>query len=268
MIKELKRAIFNYRFLFVILLSLIMFGLSSYHSVWMSALKAPSATDLNDAGRKFVLSISANKYNIWTKSFRTTSILFPILISLPYLFSYADERENNFRYFMYSRQGIKKYLTNKVNAICISGGLVLFIPQIMYSLVLSIVARPVIYYPFDYRAIGLIPSLYDSNPELYILMTAIIHFVFGYAFTAFAIGVTSFFKNKATLLIMPFISTLIFDMTVSLLLKQEGIGIFSAYKFMHIGNYTFKLLISTCIVIYLMGLFIIIGVEKWRFKNG
>ena len=103
MIKEFKRSIINYQFLIVCIISIILFSISSYSAVWRSALNASSATDLTSEGVKWILQSSGNKYNIWNQSFKIMGIIYPILLSSVYVYSYVEEYKNGFRLLMISR---------------------------------------------------------------------------------------------------------------------------------------------------------------------
>jgi len=59
---ELKRAIFNIRFLVLIILSVILFLFSSYDVVWRGAVQATKSEDLTSKGLEQVLEYSSNKY--------------------------------------------------------------------------------------------------------------------------------------------------------------------------------------------------------------
>src|SRR5699024_3354865 len=145
-------------------------------------LNASSATDLTPEGIKWILQTSGNKYNIWNQSFKTISIVYPILLSSVYVYSYVEEYKNNFRLLMISREGKRKYCIHKILAIALGCGLLLLLPEMIYDIFISILSNNAdILQPFDFPVYGLFPKLYTYNPNLYLLLSLGMHFCLGIA---------------------------------------------------------------------------------------
>lgn len=238
MIKELKRSIINYQFLIVCIISIILFSISSYNAVWRSALNASSATDLTSEGVKWILQSSGNKYNIWNQSFKIMGIIYPILLSSVYVYSYVEEYKNGFRLLMISREGKKKYCIQKILAIAIGCGLLLFIPEMIYDIGISIFSNnAIILKPFDFPVYGLYSGLYRHNPELYILLSLAMHFCLGMAVGVFCIGISFITENRVATYIVPFLTILIYEIVVTFITKSPLLTVSSAYKFMFTEGY-------------------------------
>lgn len=269
MIKELKRCIFNYKFLIVCIISIFLFSISSYSSVWKNALNASSATDLTPEGIKWILQTSGNKYNIWNQSFKTISIVYPVLLSSVYVYSYVEEYKNNFRLLMISREGKRKYCIHKILAIALGCGLLLLLPEMIYDIFISILSNNAdILQPFDFPVYGLFPELYTHNPNLYLLLSLGIHFCLGIAIGIFSIGISFITENKVATYIVPFLIILIYEIVITFITNSSMLTISSAYKFMFTDGYNLIFFVIVLFLLIITGIVCLIFKERNLYING
>ena len=267
-LKEIKRGIFNKRFLVLSLISLVLFLISSYDTVWRDAFGIDRVGDLNSEGMKYLLEYSRNKYHIWIQSYRFISIIFPFVIVIPYTYSYVNERKNKFNLLVISRCGRIKYLINKFIAISCTGALALALPEIIYYIGLSIFSRNTILKPFQLYPYGFFSELFTYSPDSYILMTILMHLVLGFTFGAFALGIASFCINKTSVYLIPFGVCLILNIIISNIDELQNYSILDSYLFMFRENYSLINFIITNMFNLSLGVLLFSLSEKRRFLNG
>lgn len=269
LLKELKRAVLNKRFLVVVMLSIFLMLLRSYTYVWHNVMGVNSAVDLTNEGKEMILRIYANKYHIWIGSFEMVSIVFPIFVVMPFLYSIVQERVSHFDYLVRIRNGRKRYMINKFLAVCISGGLALAIPETIYYLLLTVFARNEILNPFQLNPYGIFSHLFNDKPDIYILITLMMHFILGFAFAAFSIGISSFCTKEVSTYLVPYGVFLTLDILLSSSSNFKNFTILSAYKFMfRENNYTLIHFIVTVILLFVIGILVFLFNDRRRLSNG
>lgn len=269
LLKELKRAILNKKFLIVVFLSICLMLLRSYIYLWNNVIGVNRAIDLTNEGKQMILKIYSNKYHIWIESFEMVSIVFPIFVVMPYLFSIVKERVTHFDYLARIRNGRKKYIINKFLAVCISGGLALAIPETIYYLLLTVFARNEILNPFQLHPYGIFSNMFNTKPDIYILITIVMHFIVGFAFAAFSCGLSSFCTKEVSTYLVPYGVFLTLDIIMSSSSYFKNFTILSAYKFMfREDNYTLINFIVTIILLLIFGIFLFLFNDRRRLSNG
>ena len=121
---EMKKGLFDTRMMGIIVVSLILFFLSDYASVFrMMTLRSltPDIID-NDEMANFLLTNGFNKYHVWMKSFDYMAFIFPLLAVIPYASTYLEERESKHYYFICSRISGKRYMNTKYIVNLLIGG--------------------------------------------------------------------------------------------------------------------------------------------------
>lgn len=220
--QELKRAIFNkFNILLIFLIIGLMF-INTYYAGWNTALNIKKATDISKyEDILFYAKYFGNTFRVWSNSYYMIQALAPIILIVPYILSYINEKNNRFRYFMIAREGSKKYLFNKIIAIAISGTLLLGFSEFLFYFITYFFTSPstkseyikdLIYYNEDF---------FISKPILYFVIIFLLHIVYYFAFTIFAVGITSILKRKTAVIIVPFLLVAIFDLVLPVPLQPN-----------------------------------------------
>ncbi len=215
---ELKKGLFDTRMMGIIVVSLILFFLSDYASVFrmmtFADLQAPDIID-NDEMANFLVTNGFNKYHVWMKSFDYMAFIFPLLAVIPYASTYLEERESKHYYFICSRISGKRYMNTKYIVNLLIGGLALFIPELLYYILITIIFQNEILDPFFWTATGMFSEIFPVNPELAIWLTFLTHFLLGACFAGIAMTISSFMKRR----VYVYVSTLLVYIVSSLLLE-------------------------------------------------
>ncbi|MGE7839989.1 hypothetical protein ACQKNX_04270 [Lysinibacillus sp. NPDC093712] len=267
--RELKRAIFNKRMALVITIMFILSYFSSYGSLLSSHFFIDrEADDLTPENLQYLLEVGGNTYHIWLNGFHYTQIVFVLAAIYPYAASFVGDKRGHFHYFSIIRMGHIKYRLTKLFANGVAGGLALFIPNVLFFLVMSAFFENKILYPFEYQPEGLLGNLFASTPFLYILFVLAIHFALGFSIAIFTMGITSFFSKIVYVYAISFALYLTFDIFISNFTGLEKIALTKIYYVMS----SIELQASDVVMINL--LLILIGTvafylnSKWELKNG
>ncbi|WP_270165668.1 hypothetical protein [Paenibacillus sp. SYP-B4298] len=237
--QELIKAIYNLRMLFVILISLVLLFLSAYTQLLSSHLFIDkTAEDLTAEGLRYILETGSNKYHIWVESFSYMQVIFVFAIVLPYTASYVTEKNGGYHYLAIVRGGLNRYYRCKMYVSCISGGLSLFVPELLYYIGVSSLAQNTILESFTFYPVGLFSSLFFTNPDIYILLQMTLHFVLGASFGLFAMGLSMFFNKKILAYTVPFFVYLTYDLVISGMENIRRFAITNMYNFMSSTTYT------------------------------
>lgn len=203
-------------------LSLIVMYWTAYDRILDSGtFFDPDAPDLKDNPEvvKSLYEEGHNKYNIWDHTLYHLGLLFPLIVVFPYAASFLEDRSHKFYYFIQMRKSADQYVLGKYLVVTVVGGLAIFVPQIIFYAVLSIVFKNEADSP--YRILkdeGLFYTLFNTSPEAYIWLTFLTHFLLGACFAAMALCLSSFVKKKAVVYIAPFLIFAAWEITVGAIL--------------------------------------------------
>ncbi|GAC43737.1 hypothetical protein [Paenibacillus popilliae] len=237
--QELKQSIFNKRMLITIIVYLFFLFLSAYNMILSSAaFFDTSADDLTPEGIDYLFEIGRNKYHIWARSYSQAQPIAILAIVFPYTASYIVERNQKFHYFSIIRSGEKRYRLRKFIANGMAGGLALFIPECIYYLILSLTARNTVLHPFTYKPQGLFSELFPHTPDIYIWIVFGMHFILGFCFAAFALGITSFLSKPILVYLIPFALLVTYDVCMEHLFDVRKYGVSNMYNFMTSATYS------------------------------
>lgn len=128
-----------------------------------------------------------------------------IVVSIPFSYSYLSEHQSNFDTYMKLRVGKFKYIIGKFIINGFVGGLVLFIPCLIFYIGLVIIRG---FSPYDIEAIvlgGCFEGLYAVSPILYFSLQIFMAFVYGVTFSTFSLGVSIYIKNIYLSILCPFL---------------------------------------------------------------
>ncbi|WP_434577813.1 hypothetical protein [Thermoanaerobacterium thermosaccharolyticum] len=240
--EEFKRALFDKKLLFVVLVSLLLLFLSAYQSILKPAAFANiNSSDISDKKLYYenVIRPGQNVYLIWSQSYYLIKTFFVFMIILPFTYSYIYERNKKFNYFSISRIGLKKYHQIKFIVNGITGGIALVLPELIYYIILLLVARNEILPVSILRSRGAPDGLYSSiffkDPNKYIFIVFIMHFILGFSFAGFSAGITSFFNKKYIIYTLPYIFFIIYEIAIFNI--NQNYSMTNAYNFFYNKSY-------------------------------
>ncbi|MFD7525743.1 hypothetical protein ACFVVQ_15630 [Paenibacillus chitinolyticus] len=266
---EFKKAVFNKRMLGVIVLSMLLLFFSAYNSLLSSfAFIDTSADDLTGEDIEKIYEIGRNKYHILVESFGYMQSVFIFFIVFPYTASYVYERNKKYHYICGIRVGMNKYLSNKLIANSIAGGLALLIPDILYYIIISLTARNDILESFSFYPVGLYSNLFTASPDLYLWIQFFFHFILGFCFAMFALGFTSFFTKQILVYIIPFAVYLTYDIFISNNPFLKKYAITNMYNFMSSTTYSLFDFILLNVILAGLGLMLFHINKAVVLKNG
>lgn len=135
--------------------------------------------------------------------------LLPLFATLPYAWSYCQERNRAYERNLVVRCGRYRYYFGKYIAAFLSGGLAVVLPVLLNILVMAMFlpARTpqvdyTIYYGVSYG--DLFSAVFYTYPALYVLLRVLLIFLFGGLLAVFGMSVAYFTRNRVAVLVTPF----------------------------------------------------------------
>ena len=213
---ELKKAFKNKFFWISVVLGCLITLLSFEHMVNMY-YEGMSAISGNSTDIIYDPHIGINTvFNCWIggEPFSLGSsiyfFVFPLLIALPYGWSYSEERKCGYRRMMITKTGKKKYYCAKYVAVFLSGGVAMVLPLIfnfwMTLLVVPAILPDVTMYMF-YGVFGgsFLAELYYTVPFLYVAIYLFIDFVYCGFLVCICMAVSGIVRQKWGVVLIPFL---------------------------------------------------------------
>ena len=204
--QEFKKAFFNKKIIFLIILSILLLLFSAYKDLKdyiFLDYNAPDIRTFEDLQSiKQMVYNTLNKYNIWTSSMSIYSLFMPFLVTLCYATSYFDDISSKFIQFIDFRINHKKYVFIKYMVNGIMGGLSLVIPPLIYFILLCIFGHGDIY-TASAAIGGLFDDILHSNPLVYLCIYFTIQFLFGFTYSTIALSISTLIKNKIAIILSP-----------------------------------------------------------------
>lgn len=135
--------------------------------------------------------------------------IFPLLVAIPYGWSYCEEKNNGYTRVMVVNAGSRKYFLAKYIAVFLSGALAMVIPLLFSFLISSLFFPAVLPEPIYCTTNGifydsLMSILYYSVPLLYVFFYLCIDFIFGGLIACISCVMACFVKYRIVTVIMPF----------------------------------------------------------------
>lgn len=258
--EEFKRAFLNNKFILLIILGLIIHLYSLF--VWEHGVIFfdYSAEDIVLDAAIEGITKAINRYTFWYHGMDIYTVIMPLLACIPYSASLYGDKESNFYNYIVTRTKKKNYFISKIIINGLIGGVVLALPTLLfYILLIILVPGPII--DFGIHPIGFLSELFMSNPNLYIVFTILIEFLFGITYSTFSLAISKFNVNKISILLTPFIywyvGTFIFER-----LKIFAISPAAFNAFMVRGFSNIYMILGQAITIITISVFIIL------YKNG
>ena len=213
---ELKKAFKNKFFWISVVLGCLITLLSFEHMVNMY-YEGMSAISGNSTDIIYDPHIGINTvFNCWIggEPFSLGSsiyfFVFPLLIALPYGWSYSEERKCGYRRMMITKTGKKKYYCAKYVAVFFSGGVAMVLPLIfnfwMTLLVVPAILPDVTMNMF-YGVFGgsFLAELYYTVPFLYVAIYLFIDFVYCGFLVCICMAVSGIVRQKWGVVLIPFL---------------------------------------------------------------
>ena len=213
---ELKKAFKNKFFWISVVLGCLITLLSFEHMVNMY-YEGMSAISGNSTDIIYDPHIGINTvFNCWIggEPFSLGSsiyfFVFPLLIALPYGWSYSEERKCGYRRMMITKTGKKKYYCAKYVALFLSGGVAMVLPLIfnfwMTLLVVPAILPDVTMNMF-YGVFGgsFLAELYYTVPFLYVAIYLFIDFVYCGFLVCICMAVSGIVRQKWGVVLIPFL---------------------------------------------------------------
>lgn len=213
---ELKKAIKNKGFAIAIIIGMILAVLSLIYCINIYKRDINATVDYAE---KFNIvynpdTASHTIFNKWIggegNSLGTSVyfFIFPLLIALPYGWSYSSEKKSGYRKAMIVHCGKKNYYISKYIATFISGGLAMVIPMVFSIIITSCyfpAVKPFVLYDVYYGVFGydLMSKLYYTYPFLYLFLYLLIDFVFCGILACLCMTAALIIKQKPLVMIMP-----------------------------------------------------------------
>lgn len=245
---EIKRALLKKSNIVLIIAVVSLMLINAYYSGWKTALKADFAEDiLNIEDVIFYKKYFGNMYRVWKDSYYMIQILAPVILVAPYLNSYLSEKANRFRFFCVSRKGNLKYVIQKAFAIAFSGTVVLSFSEMVLALITGLLTQHDTSLEFMQGIVSFKEDFFIENPMLYYFLIFAAHIVYYFGFLIFAIGITSFLKNRIAVIVAPFLIVGVLDMILPTKL-QPNVVMQPYYETFSIGGYG-----------VLIGIYVIVG---------
>lgn len=221
---ECKKAICNKLFFWVILIgcAITMF---SFFPMLQSYIR--DITDFERFSQEFSyernpLMPLKTLFNHWIGSEAVTAgsvdyfFLFPILIAIPYGWSYCMERRSGYIKNMIIRTGNYRYYLSKYIALFLSGGLAMVVPLLFNFLLMAAFIPAVTPDPYYITGYGIISSsflseLFYTNPFLYVFLYLLVDFIYCGLIACLSFSFAVFVKNRVIVVLLPFFVLLGFD---------------------------------------------------------
>ena len=272
---ELKKAFKNKFFWISVVLGCLITLLSFEHMVNMY-YEGMSAISGNSTDIIYDPHIGINTvFNCWIggEPFSLGSsiyfFVFPLLIALPYGWSYSEERKCGYRRMMITKTGKKKYYCAKYVAVFLSGGVAMVLPLIfnfwMTLLVVPAILPDVTMNMF-YGVFGgsFLAELYYTVPFLYVAIYLFIDFVYCGFLVCICMAVSGIVRQKWGVVLIPFLLLLFVHVITDYIYSDPSV----AYKELSRGvevRYSFS---GSIILLFAIGLLVIslIGIIK-EYRN-
>ena len=277
---ELKKAFKNKFFWISVVLGCLITLLSFEHMVNMY-YEGMSAISGNSTDIIYDPHIGINTvFNCWIggEPFSLGSsiyfFVFPLLIALPYGWSYSEERKCGYRRMMITKTGKKKYYCAKYVAVFLSGGVAMVLPLIfnfwMTLLVVPAILPDVTMNMF-YGVFGgsFLAELYYTVPFLYVAIYLFIDFVYCGFLVCICMAVSGIVRQKWGVVLIPFLLLLFVHVITDYIYSDPSV----AYKELSLlyflrgveVRYSFS---GSIILLFAIGLLVIslIGIIK-EYRN-
>lgn len=180
------------------------------------------------------------------------SLVFPIIVSLPFAASYVIDLKSGFAHYIHIRIGRVKYCFIRLFVNGIVSGAILSVSFLILFFTLLIIYGPNIKGDFLHETV-IFKGIHDNFPITYISILILNTFICGVVFSTLGLGISTFIKNKYLAVVIPFLCYLF-----------SGTILVQVNKFLHLGilfdwDYYNDLHLSIVLISYIVTFLIGIG---------
>ena len=220
---ECKKAIHNKYFLLAVLIGIAITFLSLFPMLESYANDMSSHQRISEEfGLRNPLMPMETLFNHWiggepyTPGSADYFFLFPLLVAVPYGWSYCAEKRSGYVKNMVIRAGRTRYYLSKYVALFLSGGLTMVTPLLFNFLLTAMFIPAVMPDPSYITAYGIgsssfLSMLFYSCPFVYVFLYLLIDFLFGGLIACLCFVVSVFVKNRVVVTLLPFFILLGFN---------------------------------------------------------
>ncbi|MCL2083308.1 MAG: hypothetical protein FWH04_08775 [Oscillospiraceae bacterium] len=225
---ECKKAILNKLFLAVILIgcTITMFSLIPCLRAFYRDMNFLEKMSQDTSVLRNPMMPLNSLFNHWIGSEAITPgstdyfFLFPLLIAIPYGWSYCAEQRSGYIKNMVIRSGRWQYHLSKYIALFLSGGLAMVIPLLFNFLTVAMFVPAVTPDPHYITGYGIISSsflseLFYTKPFLYVFLYLAIDFIYCGLIACLCFSFATVIKNRAVVVLLPFFVLLGFNYVCS-----------------------------------------------------
>lgn len=201
--------------------------------------------------------------------------VFPLLVSIPYGWSYCEEKRSGYIRMVIVRSGKKAYLLSKYIAVFVSGALAMVIPLLFNFCISALFFPATTPTPVYCTSNGifyesLMSMIYYSSPFLYVLFYLCIDFVFGGLISCISYATACFVKHRTVAVIVPLFCLLSFHylrqfIYISPEVRYKEISpLFFLRPVQLVYNVSWEIILGEAIVLFLITFFFSV---IWERKN-
>lgn len=214
---ELKKAFRNKFFWISIVIGIGITLLSFYTNIGSyleaASVKYEGKNPMIEGWSAFSSWIGGEPFSVGTSLY---FFLFPMLVALPYGWSYCEEKTNGYRRMLISQVGRKSYYVAKYMAVFLTGGVAMIFPLIVnfwMTLLVVPASCPDPMYAIYNAVFGgaFLTEWYYNMPFLYVATYLCIDFIFGGILAAISMSVTIWIRHKCLVVIVPFLLALLIN---------------------------------------------------------
>ncbi|MGZ0086540.1 hypothetical protein ACWNXI_13460 [Caldibacillus thermoamylovorans] len=131
------------------------------------------------------------------------SLLFPVLVSLPFAASYVTDVRTGFIHYISYRMSRKKYLVIRLLVNGLASGYVMA-SSLLVSFVIFLLIKKFDVSVVDTLQITVLRRVYEHSPVLFVWMMILNSFVCGGVFSTLALGISPLIRNHYLTIVFPF----------------------------------------------------------------
>jgi hypothetical protein len=214
---ECKKAICNKFFLLIIVVGFIITLFDFFHMVqeYYRGLDALAKMNAEQGVLYNPLTAMSSLFNSWIGMSDLSAgsvqyfFLFPLLVAIPFGWSYCAERRSGYIKNIVVRTGRTNYHLSKYIATFLSGGLAMAIPLLANFLLTAMFVPAVLPDVSCVTAYGILSSsmfsmLFYAHPFIYVFTYLAVDFVFCGLIACLCFAVSAFVKNRIVVVLLPF----------------------------------------------------------------
>ncbi|MDE7425331.1 MAG: hypothetical protein K2N51_16865 [Lachnospiraceae bacterium] len=237
---ECKKAIFTKLFFLVVLIgcTITMFSLLPHLQSYYRDISNLKKFSEEFSYIRNPMMPMETLFNHWIGGEATTPgstdyfFLFPILVSIPYGWSYCMERRSGYIKNMVIRTGKVQYYLSKYIALFLSGGLAMVIPLLFNFLLTAMFVPAITPDPYYITAYGIISSSFLSeffytSPFIYVFLYMLVDFIYGGLIACLCFAFATFVKNQVIVVLLPFFVLLGFNYICTSFIYTSSIVIYT-----------------------------------------